>query len=241
VPASTQTATTRFGVVVFPGSNCDADTHDAIRTFEGARVRYLWHKDTQIDDLDCVILPGGFSYGDYLRSGAIARFSPLMEAVGRFAETGGLVLGICNGFQVLLEADLLPGAMQQNRNLKFICRLMNLRIDNDSTPFTSGYRRGQVIQAPIAHHDGSYFIDEEGMAELEANNQIVMRYCDENGETTEEANPNGSLGNIAGVCNRQGNVFGLMPHPERVCDTLVGGVDGRGVFESIIRTVAEGK
>ncbi len=239
MPAQTETSVkpARFGVVVFPGSNCDADSYDAIHTFAGARVRYLWHKDTVLDDLDCVILPGGFSYGDYLRSGAIARFSPLMEAVGQFAEGGGLVLGICNGFQVLLEAGLLPGAMQQNEKLQFICRLVNLRVENNSTPFTSGYGRGQVIQLPIAHHEGNYFIDDEGLAELEAGNQVVVRYCDGSGEATAAANPNGSLANIAGVCNREGNVFGLMPHPERVCEALVGGTDGRPVFESIISSV----
>ena len=236
MPASPQTSAppVRFGVVIFPGSNCDADAHDAVHTFPGARARYLWHKDTELDGLDCIILPGGFSYGDYLRSGAIARFSPLMDAVGRFAEGGGLVLGICNGFQVLLEAGLLPGAMQQNEKLKFICRLVDLRVENDRLPFTSGYGRGQVIKAPIAHHEGNYFIDRDGLDELEANNQVVLRYCDEDGEATATANPNGSLSNIAGVCNREGNVFGLMPHPERVCDALVGGTDGRGVFESII-------
>ena len=242
MPASPQTSAppVRFGVVIFPGSNCDTDAHDAVRTFPGVRARYLWHKDTELDGLDCIILPGGFSYGDYLRSGAIARFSPLMDAVGRFAGDGGLVLGICNGFQVLLEAGLLPGAMQQNQKLKFICRLVSLRVENDSLPFTSAYSKGQVIKAPIAHHEGNYFIDRDGLDELEANNQVVLRYCDEDGEATAAANPNGSVSNIAGVCNREGNVFGLMPHPERVCDALVGGTDGRGVFESVISRVTSG-
>ena len=242
MPAATETFAppVRFGVVIFPGSNCDADSYDAVHTFAGAGARYLWHKDTELDDLDCVILPGGFSYGDYLRSGAIARFSPLMDAVGQFAEAGGLVLGICNGFQVLLEAGLLPGAMQQNERLKFICRLVNLRVENDGLPFTSGYSKGQVIKVPIAHHEGNYFIDGEGLAEMEAHRQVVLRYCDEYGEPTRAANPNGSLANIAGVCNREGNVFGLMPHPERVCDALVGGTDGRGVFESIISHIRAG-
>ena len=242
MPASPQTSAppVRFGVVIFPGSNCDTDAHDAVRTFPGVRARYLWHKDTELDGLDCIILPGGFSYGDYLRSGAIARFSPLMDAVGRFAGDGGLVLGICNGFQVLLEAGLLPGAMQQNQKLKFICRLVSLRVENDSLPFTSAYRKGQVIKAPIAHHEGNYFIDRDGLDELEANNQVVLRYCDEDGEATAAVNPNGSVSNIAGVCNREGNVFGLMPHPERVCDALVGGTDGRGVFESVISRVTSG-
>ena len=242
MPASPQTSAppVRFGVVIFPGSNCDTDAHDAVRTFPGVRARYLWHKDTELDGLDCIILPGGFSYGDYLRSGAIARFSPLMDAVGRFAGDGGLVLGICNGFQVLLEAGLLPGAMQQNQKLKFICRLVSLRVENDSLPFTSAYSKGQVIKAPIAHHEGNYFIDRDGLDELEANNQVVLRYCDEDGEATAAVNPNGSVSNIAGVCNREGNVFGLMPHPERVCDALVGGTDGRGVFESVISRVTSG-
>jgi phosphoribosylformylglycinamidine synthase len=236
-PTETSAPPVRFGVVIFPGSNCDADSYDAVHTFAGAEARYLWHKDTELEDLDCVILPGGFSYGDYLRSGAIARFSPIMDAVGRFAESGGLVIGICNGFQVLLEAGLLPGAMQQNEKLRFICRLLHLRVENDSLPFTSSYEKGQVIRAPIAHHEGNYYIDDDGLAQLEANNQVVMRYCDENGETSRAANPNGSLANIAGVCNRQGNVFVPMPHPEWVCDALVGGTDGRGVFDSIISHV----
>ncbi|MCL6106528.1 MAG: phosphoribosylformylglycinamidine synthase subunit PurQ [Actinobacteria bacterium] len=228
----------RFGVVVFPGSNCDADSYDAVSTFTGAEARYLWHKDEELDGLDCVILPGGFSYGDYLRCGAIARFSPIMTAVRRFAEDGGLVIGICNGFQILLEAGLLPGAMHRNEGLKFVCQLVNLRVENAATPFTHRYREGQVIQVPIAHMEGNYFIDEAGLSELEANQQIVVRYANESGEITGEANPNGSQGNIAGICNRKGNVFGLMPHPERVCDPLVGGVGGRGVFESVINTVS---
>jgi phosphoribosylformylglycinamidine synthase I len=239
VAASSQTEVTpvRFGVVVFPGSNCDADSHDAVGTFAGTHARYLWHKDTDLGGLDCVILPGGFSYGDYLRCGAIARFSPIMNAVQRFAEDGGLVIGICNGFQILLEAGMLPGAMHQNEGLKFVCRLVNLRVENNGTPYTTGYERGQVVKVPIAHHEGNYFIDQDGLAEIEANGQVVVRYCDEAGETTAAANPNGSLGNIAGVCNRERNVFGLMPHPERVCDEIVGGTDGRGVFESIISAV----
>jgi len=235
--SQTEVSSVRFGVVVFPGSNCDADSHDAVRSFSGADARYLWHKDTDLEGLDCVILPGGFSYGDYLRCGAIARFSPIMNAVKRFADDGGLVIGICNGFQILLEAGMLPGAMHQNEGLKFVCKLVNLRVENSGTPFTTGYERGQVIKIPIAHHEGNYFIDEAGLAEIEANGQIVVRYCDDAGETTAASNPNGSLGNIAGVCNRERNVFGLMPHPERVCDEIVGGTDGRGVFESIIESV----
>jgi phosphoribosylformylglycinamidine synthase len=240
VSASSQTEVTplRFGVVVFPGSNCDADSYDAVRSFSGTTARYLWHKDTQISDLDCVILPGGFSYGDYLRCGAIARFSPIMKSVKRFADEGGLVIGICNGFQILLEAGMLPGAMHQNEGLKFVCKLVNLRVENSETTFTTSYDRGQIIKVPIAHHEGNYFIDDDGLAQLEANRQVVVRYCDEDGETTAAANPNGSLSSIAGVCNRDGNVFGLMPHPERVCDEVIGGIDGRGVFESIIRAVA---
>jgi phosphoribosylformylglycinamidine synthase len=236
VAASSQTSvdTVRFGVVVFPGSNCDADSHDAVNTYPGAEARYLWHKDTEIKDVDCVFLPGGFSYGDYLRCGAIARFSPIMAAVRDFAADGGLVIGICNGFQILLEAGLLPGAMHQNEGLKFICRLVNLRVEETGTPFTSVYRKDEVVQIPIAHHEGNYFIDDEGMAGIEANNQVLFRYCDENGDTTAAANPNGSLGNIAGVCNRERNVFGMMPHPERVNDAIVGGTDGRPFFESII-------
>ncbi|MDO8737056.1 MAG: phosphoribosylformylglycinamidine synthase subunit PurQ [Thermoleophilia bacterium] len=237
ISSQTEVTPVRFGVVVFPGSNCDADSHDAVRSFAGADARYLWHKDTDLGGLDCVILPGGFSYGDYLRCGAIARFSPIMNAVQRFADDGGLVIGICNGFQILLEAGMLPGAMHQNEGLKFVCKLVNLRVENNGIPFTTGYERGQVIKVPIAHHEGNYFIDQAGLAEIEANGQVVVRYCDDEGETTEASNPNGSLGNIAGVCNREHNVFGLMPHPERVCEEIVGGTDGRGVFESIINAV----
>lgn len=237
--ASPQTSTTpvRFGVVVFPGSNCDADSYDAVNSFTGAQARYLWHKDTSMDGVDCIILPGGFSYGDYLRSGAIAQFSPIMKAVRDFAGEGGLVIGICNGFQILLEAGMLPGAMHQNEGLKFVCRLVNLRVENVDTPFTGRYRENQLVRIPIAHHEGNYFIDEGGMRELEDNKQIIMRYCDVNGEITTASNPNGSLANIAGICNRERNVFGLMPHPERVCDEIVGGADGRGVFQSIIETI----
>ncbi len=234
----TELEASRFGVVVFPGSNCDADSYDAVSGFPGAEARYLWHKDTGLGELDCVILPGGFSYGDYLRCGAIARFSPIMKAVRRFAESGGLVIGICNGFQILLEAGLLPGAMHQNEGLKFVCQLVNLRVENAETPFTSAYEPGQVIKIPIAHMEGNYFIDAAGLAQLEANGQVVVRYCDESGETTAGANPNGSLGNIAGICNEERNVFGLMPHPERVCDPVVGGAGGRGVFESILVAAA---
>ncbi|MHB1390963.1 MAG: phosphoribosylformylglycinamidine synthase subunit PurQ [Thermoleophilia bacterium] len=239
--SQTEVAPVRFGVVVFPGSNCDADSHDAVNSFAGAGASYLWHKDTELGDLDCVILPGGFSYGDYLRCGAIARFSPIMKAVQRFAADGGLVIGICNGFQILLEAGMLPGAMHQNEGLKFVCRQVNLRVENTHTPFTSAYDAGQVVRIPIAHHEGNYFIDADGMAELEANGQVMVRYCDDDGALSEAANPNGSLGNIAGVRNREGNVFGLMPHPERVCDPIVGGDDGRGVFESIIAAVTKGR
>jgi phosphoribosylformylglycinamidine synthase len=235
--AQTSTGTVRFGVVVFPGSNCDADAHDAIGTFPGATSRYLWHKDTDLGDLDCVILPGGFSYGDYLRSGAIAQFSPIMGAVKSFAEGGGLVLGICNGFQILLESGMLPGAMHQNEGLKFVCKLVTLKVENNETPFTSGYERGRLIDVPVAHHEGNYFIGPGELERLEANGQVVLRYCDKSGEATPAANPNGSLAGIAGVCNERRNVFGLMPHPERVCEAIVGGTDGRGVFESIIASV----
>ncbi len=239
--SQTKNRTVRFGIVVFPGSNCDADSYDAVGTFAAAGARYLWHKDMELDGLDCVILPGGFSYGDYLRSGAIARFSPIMKAVRRFAGDGGLVIGICNGFQILLEAGLLPGAMHRNEGLKFVCRLVNLRVENAVTPFTNKYKQGQVIRIPIAHMEGNYFVGAAGLAELEAHGQIVVRYCDPSGEVTKNANPNGSLGNVAGICNRAGNVFGLMPHPERVCDPVVGGSDGRGVFESIISSIAQAR
>jgi phosphoribosylformylglycinamidine synthase I len=224
----------KFGVIVFPGSNCDYDAYMAIKTVIGQPVDFLWHQDTSLRGCDCVILPGGFSYGDYLRTGAIARFSSIMKKVMEFAKAGGLVVGICNGFQILLEAGLLPGAMLRNTSLRFICRFVHIRTEDEDTPFTGMCRKGQVLKIPIAHTDGNYFIPEDGLGRLKENNQIVFRYCDENGEVTPQANPNGSLENIAGICNESRNVLGMMPHPERASEKILGSGDGRYVFESVV-------
>jgi phosphoribosylformylglycinamidine synthase subunit PurQ / glutaminase len=224
----------KFGVVVFPGSNCDADTLHAFRVVMGQTARFLWHKDHDLRSVDCVVLPGGFSYGDYLRSGAIARFSPLMREVREFADRGGLVLGICNGFQVLLELGLLPGAMLRNKNLKFLCRYVTLRLENERTRFTHRGRKGQVLRIPIAHFDGNYYAPPETLREIEDHGRVVFRYADAEGRPTEEANVNGSLHNIAGLINARGNVLGMMPHPERAAEPLLGSADGRMIFESMI-------
>jgi phosphoribosylformylglycinamidine synthase I len=231
----------RFAIIVFPGSNCEADTHHVLTSVMGQQAEYVWHAIEErdaLDGYDCVVLPGGFAHGDYLRVGAIAAISPVMEAVRAYAERGGLVLGICNGFQVLLEARLLPGAIQQNRSLQFRSQWVHLRVENDQTPFTRAYARGQVVKYPVSHGDGSYFADEATLAELEANGQVVFRYCDAQGNVTPEANPNGSARNIAGIRNRRGNVLGLMPHPERCCESILGGEDGRGLFESVVGALA---
>lgn len=223
-----------FGVVVFPGSNCDADCYHVIKDVMGQPVRYVWHQERSLDGLDCVVLPGGFSYGDYLRTGAIARFSPVMEAVQEFADRGGLVLGICNGFQILCEAGLLPGVLMQNTGLRFLCKFLHVRVETTNTPFTSACRPGQVLHMPIAHHGGNYFADAATLSELRANDQIVLRYCSPDGEVSAEYNPNGSLDNIAGICNSRRNVFGLMPHPERASEAILGSEDGRVIFASIV-------
>jgi phosphoribosylformylglycinamidine synthase I len=223
----------KFGVVVFPGSNCDHDTYHVISKVIGQPVDFIWHKEEEIGPYDAIILPGGFSYGDYLRSGAIARFSPVMRSVKRFAREGGLVLGICNGFQILCEAGLLPGALLRNSNLKFICHHVNIRVERTDTPFTSSCTPGQVLSAPIAHGEGNFFCDPEILDELERENRIIFRYCDEDGQLTAEANPNGSIANIAGICNRERNVLGMMPHPERAAETLLGSNDGRLIFLSL--------
>ncbi|MGI9860441.1 phosphoribosylformylglycinamidine synthase subunit PurQ [Moorella naiadis] len=224
----------KFGVIVFPGSNCDQDVHYALGRVLGQPVDYLWHGDTRVAGYDCLVLPGGFSYGDYLRAGAIARFAPIMPAVIDFARSGGLVLGICNGFQILLEAGLLPGAMQRNACLQFRCQWTHLRVENNATPFTNRFREGQVIRIPIAHGEGNYYADAATLAELEANRQVVLRYCTPDGAVTPAANPNGSVGNIAGICNREGNILGMMPHPERCAEGILGGTDGRELLASII-------
>jgi phosphoribosylformylglycinamidine synthase subunit PurQ / glutaminase len=224
----------KFGVVVFPGSNCDEDAHHAATAVLGQQAEYLWHKETDLKGADVVILPGGFAHGDYLRTGAMARFSPIMRAVEKFAAEGGPVLGICNGFQVLLEAGLLPGAMLRNRDLKFHCEHVHVRVEQVDTPFTMACRPGQVLRIPIAHGEGNYFAEPEVIARLEANRQIVFRYTDAAGEVTDAANPNGAAAAIAGLCNEARNIVGLMPHPERACEPSLGSGDGRVLFESVI-------
>ncbi|MFQ5912644.1 MAG: phosphoribosylformylglycinamidine synthase subunit PurQ [Nitrospinota bacterium] len=223
----------KFGVVTFPGSNCDHDCYHALKHVLNQEVRFLWHKEGDLKGLDCVILPGGFSYGDYLRTGALARYSPVMDAVGDFARGGGLVLGICNGFQILLEAGLLPGAMLRNRSLRFHCRDVYVRVESGKTPYTRNLK-GRALKIPIAHMEGNYFADPEALRRLEGEGRIVFRYAGPDGSVTEEANPNGSLSNIAGVCNEDRNVMGMMPHPERACEAALGSEDGRLLFESLI-------
>lgn len=234
-----QTRNMKFGVVVFPGSNCDHDTYHVISKIIGQPVDFIWHRQSSVGDCDALILPGGFSYGDYLRTGAIARFSPVMGAVKEFASRRGLVLGICNGFQILCEAGLLPGALLRNSSLKFICGHVNIRVEAIDTPFTERCQRGQMLSLPLAHGDGNYFCDAVTLAELQHENRIVFRYCDPNGVATREANPNGSLDNIAGVCNRERNVLGMMPHPERASEELLGSADGRIIFCSLANALAE--
>jgi len=224
----------KFGVVVFPGSNCDHDAYHAARDVLREGAEYLWHKDTDLKQSDVIVLPGGFAHGDYLRCGAMARFSPVMRAVQDFAERGGPVLGICNGFQVLLEAGLLPGAMLRNRSLKFQCEQVHVRVEQTDTPFTLACRRGQVLQLPIAHGEGNYFAEPDVISRLEANRQVIFRYTNAAGEVRDDANPNGSASAIAGLCNEARNVVGLMPHPERACEPVLGSGDGRVVFESVI-------
>jgi phosphoribosylformylglycinamidine synthase len=229
----------KFGVVMFPGSNCDHDTYHVISKVIGQPVDFIWHRQQSVGDCNAVILPGGFSYGDYLRSGAIARFSPIMSAVKEFASRGGLVLGICNGFQILCEAGLLPGALLRNTGLKFICSHVNVRVETADTPFTERCERGQVLSMPIAHGEGNYFCDPSTLAELQRDNRILFRYCDRSGAITREANPNGSLDNIAGICSRERNVMGLMPHPERASEELLNSADGRVIFCSMANALAE--
>ena len=223
----------KFAVVTFPGSNCDYDCYQAVREHLGAPVEYVWHRGASLAGFDCVVLPGGFSYGDYLRTGAIARFSPIMRRVTEFAAAGRPVIGICNGFQILLEAGLLPGAMMVNRGLQFVCDTVHLRTERADLPFTGKLTKGQPLRIPIAHKEGNYYADAKTLDAIERNGQVVFRYCNANGETDEVSNPNGSLHNIAGIANAAGNVLGMMPHPERAMDKLLGSDDGRLVFESI--------
>ncbi len=225
----------KFGVVIFPGSNCDRDALYGASLLESSVSVPLWHKDTSIpDDLDCIILPGGFSYGDYLRCGAIARFSPVMQEVVRFAGRGGYVMGICNGFQILCEAKLLPGVLLLNNNQQFICRNVYLKAQTQQSALTSAIDLKQVLKIPIAHAEGRYYADAATLEALEANDQVLFRYCDAQGNITEAANPNGALNNIAGICNAQRNVFGMMPHPERASENILGNTDGRILFESLL-------
>jgi len=232
----------KFGVVVFPGSNCDRDMYHVVTEVLGCEARYVWHKETDLSDFttdDCIILPGGFSYGDYLRTGAIARFSPVMESVIQFAAKGGKVFGVCNGFQILCESHLLPGALLRNNNMKYVCKNVQLAPQTKNTLLTCKIDRDAVLTIPIAHGEGRYYCDKETLKELYANDQILFKYCDENGDITDEANPNGSIDNIAGICNAGRNVFGMMPHPERAAEKELHNTDGKVLFESLISKVLE--
>lgn len=225
----------KFGIVVFPGSNCEQDCFYVLKEILNQSVRYIWHKDIHLHNVDCVVLPGGFSYGDYLRPGAIARFSPVMKRIFDFAQKGGIIIGICNGFQILLEAGLLPGAMLRNRNLCFICKYVYVKVENTRTPFTNLCRNNQVLKIPIAHHEGNYYLDKNTLKSLEEGGQIVFRYCSKTGEVTNRFNPNGAVANIAGITNKKGNILGMMPHPERSCEEELGSKDGLLIWKSIIK------
>jgi phosphoribosylformylglycinamidine synthase len=227
----------KFGIIVFPGANCDRDVAYVTRDILGQPTRMVWHEDSDLGEVDVVVVPGGFSYGDYLRCGAIARFSPAMQATVAHAKAGRPVLGICNGFQILTEVGLLPGALVRNRDMRFICDRVPLRVERTDLLWTAGYSDGQVITLPIAHGEGCYYADAATLAELETNRQIVFRYSSAAGAVDDGSNPNGSVGNIAGICNQAGNVLGLMPHPERAADALLGGVDGLPLFESLVRSL----
>ena len=228
----------RFGILVFPGSNCDHDALSAAREVMGQEARYIWHKEEDLGDVDAVLVPGGFSYGDHLRAGAIARFSPVMQSVKRFAQDGGLVAGICNGFQVLCESGLLPGALMRNDSLRFVCKETTLRVENADTPFTRAMQNGQHLRVPVAHGEGRYYADEDTLDRLEANGQVLFRYV-ENGASPGAGNPNGSVRDIAGLTNERGNVLGMMPHPERCADPLIGSGDGQLFFQSMIEHLEE--
>ncbi|HEX9912934.1 MAG TPA: phosphoribosylformylglycinamidine synthase subunit PurQ [candidate division Zixibacteria bacterium] len=227
----------KFGVIIFPGSNCDYDAYQMVKSVIKENVEFLWHQEKDLKNFDCVILPGGFSYGDYLRTGAIARFAPIMKEVYNFAEKGGLVIGICNGFQILLEANLLPGAMLRNSSLRFVCKYVYLRTEETDTPFTNACQKSQVLKIPVAHTDGNYYISDEGLKKLKDNNQIVFRYCNPQGKFDPAYNPNGALDNIAGICNFNRNVLGMMPHPERSGENILGSEDGRSIFESVVNFI----
>ncbi len=229
--------TLKFGVVVFPGSNCDHDAYHAAKHVMGQEAEFLWHKETDLKGSDVIILPGGFSYGDYLRTGAIARFSPIMNEVIRFAHNGGIVIGICNGFQILCESGLLPGVLLRNRSLLFSSKHVTVRVEHAESKFTGSSAAGDLLRIPIAHGEGNYFADAQTIASLEENGQVLFRYCDEFGEVTDESNPNGSINNIAGIMNKNGNVMGMMPHPERACELQLGSSDGKKVFESLLNSI----
>lgn len=224
----------RFGVVVFPGSNCDHDCHYVIGSVLGQDVDYVWHGSTDVSRYDCLVLPGGFAYGDYLRTGAVARFSPVMSAVEKFAESGRMVIGICNGFQILMEAGLLPGAIMRNVGLKFICRFVDVRVETINTPWTSAAHQGQVLRIPIAHNEGNYQVPADVLEEMKRKGQIVFRYCSPEGSVLPDFNPNGATENIAGICNAQGNVLGMMPHPERASEAEIGSSDGMVIWQSLL-------
>jgi phosphoribosylformylglycinamidine synthase len=228
----------KFAVIVFPGSNCDQDAYHAATAVLGQRAELIWHKDTDLKGADVVILPGGFAHGDYLRTGAMARFSPVMREVRTFADRGGPVIGICNGFQVLLEAGLLPGAMLRNKGLKYRCEFVNIRVEQTDTPFTGGASAGQVLRIPIGHGEGNYYAPPDVIDTLEANRQVIFRYCAPDGSISDESNPNGSVHAIAGICNERRNVVGMMPHPERACESALGGTDGLVILESIVKAFA---
>jgi len=229
----------KFAVVVFPGSNCDHDAYYAAQHVLGQQAELIWHKDTDLRGADVVVLPGGFAHGDYLRTGAIARFSPIMQQVAAFADAGGPVLGICNGFQILLEAGMLPGAMLRNKSLHFHCEHVHVRVEQTDTPFTLTCAPGQLLKIPVAHGEGNYYAEPDVIARLEANRQVIFRYVTAHGEVADQANPNGSVNNIAGICNQRRNVVGLMPHPERACELAVGSADGLVLFESAVKAVSE--
>ncbi len=227
----------KFGVLVFPGSNCDHDTYHVISEIAQQPVTFLWHESQELENCDAILVPGGFAYGDYLRTGAIAHFAPVMQSVKKFAAGGGLVLGICNGFQILCESGLLPGALMRNAGLKYICKQVHLRVETEKTPFTHGLSKGEVLKIPIGHMEGNYFCDDSTLAQLEADDRIVFRYATPEGEITDGANPNGSLANIAGIVNEGGNVLGMMPHPDRSSETLLGSADGLAIFTSMVSTL----
>lgn len=231
----------KFGILRFPGTNCEMDMLRVLRDGLGQDAELVWHRERDLSKYDAIILPGGFSYGDYLRAGALARWSPVVEAVAEAAEKGRLILGVCNGFQILTEAGLLPGALQRNKQLRYVCDWVHVRVERNDTPFTSAYGRGQVLRIPISHGEGNYYADAATLAGLEARGQVVLRYVNAAGEATEDANPNGSLNNIAGIRNKAGNVMGLMPHPERACEAILGSEDGRGMFISMICALTEGR